>query len=230
MKNLFTLLLLVAFMSAGAQKLTLIGNYSENVVSMCAQGCEFYEIGVFRLTEKLDLPEDAQSISGMGMSQAVPVVAKGELVDTDVLYTVAGPKADKSKMGETFQAKRVKVSGVKSVDLLSCSISEAEYKKYKDGNDFVLKMQIYNPSEQNLKLRVQVATGDYKQLKVKSGEQGKLEYTVPNNGYSSGVKVQISEQEVDPHNIYASGFKNAESTGLMYFVEQYVYIDKIDKD
>lgn len=224
-KIVIVLILLQSSFYVFSQNITLIGNYTENIVSMCSQGCEFYEIGAFRIENPLDLESKDEFIEYRFM----PVMATGEIINAKMLPTIAGPHADNSLSGVYQDVKIFKVDDFSEVDIIDYWIDDENYNLFKSGKDYLVTVSVTNPIGIEMKLKFAIELGVFQSFKIKANENLELSYKVKNNGYSSRVKLQLVKQTVDPENLQANVFTEAVQTGIMFYIEEYIDIEKAHK-
>ena len=222
-KNFALISLLIFSQFTYAQKTTLYGNYSENIVSMCEQGCEFYELGAFMLTEKLQFEDNSQ------LARSIPVMAIGDIVKTKELPTIAGPNADKSQYGVYEEVERFKVEDYFPMKVLEYSISKENYDLYKSGKDYILDIQVKSPISIDMKLKIAVESGEYSEFKVLANQTAELKYTVKNNGYTLRPKVVLTKSHIDVSRLPLSVFDEAKQTGIMLYFEEYPDIETLQR-
>ncbi len=226
MKKILTfIIVLSSILSTNAQKITMFGNYSEQVISMCSQGCEFYEIGAFRLTEALELDRE----DGMAIKMSVSVMASGEIVTVKELPTIAGPKADNSKSGVYQKVERLKVSDFSEIDVLEYTIDDENYKEFKAGNDYYLNIKIKSPIGIDFLLKLAVEFGEYQNFKLQANQTAELKYKVKNNGYSSRVKITLVKRSINTQKLYHAVYEDAKNSGIMFYFEEYADIEQAHK-
>jgi len=227
MKSVLIVLLSIANLSLSAQKLMVVGSYSEHVVSMCSQGCEFYEIGVLQLTAPLEIDDAAKS--DLIYHRAVTVLATGEVKTIDVLPTVAGPNSNGAFIGKYEKSDRFFPTSFERVTLYEPTISESNYEAFSSGNDYALNFTLSNPTDKTLKLKANIENGEYVMFELPAN--GSVSFVVPvkNDGWSSNLRLKIVEQVADNEDIYTSAYKHGVSTGLLFFVENYIEVKEISK-
>ena len=231
MKKILPLALMCAISFAlSGQTLTLVGNYSEHIISMCSQGCEFYEIGPFRLTQSLNISQDAEESVGFGIAASIPVLVVGELKTVNELPTIAGPKASNKKAGKAVLVERFVVESYKQVNLVDISILEEEYTHFEKNEDYKLQFSVTNPTEETLKLKLHIQDGDFVHFKIEPGETTEVEYPVIHDGYTASVKLQIMEHGVDEDEVYHSVYTKSASSGLMFFIEEYISVSNLERN
>lgn len=228
MKSFYTLFLAIILANMlTAQKVTIVGNYSEHVVSMCAQGCEFYEIGVFRLTKSL--PIDEKTRLELVYQRSVPMVVTGELKIVQDLPTVAGPQADTEYMGKYVDVEHFEAESFEVVNIVKTSISEQDFASYTDKKDYSIKVTVLNPTDRELKLKIRTDFNKFENFKIEPKGESSVICFVKNEGWSSNIKLMLTEQSVQEDDIFKHAYEQGKKSGFLFFYEDYIEIKNITK-
>ncbi len=227
MKSFFVLILITMTLSISAQKLTVVGNYSEHVVSMCAQGCVFYEIGILQLTAPLDINETAKL--SLIHHKSVTVISHGEVKTVEVLPTVAGPQSDGSGMGEYEKAERFFPEDFTLITVCEPEISAKDFEAFSAGTDYEVILKVTNPTDKVLKLKAKIESGEFRKFTLPANGTAEVVVPVKHDGWSSRLRLTIMEQVVDDEDVYRSAHKQGLASGLLFYVEHYIEIKELPK-
>lgn len=162
---------------SGPASFTVISVYSHWVTSMCAQGCENYDFGLYQLHEP---PESipAYTVGKIAM-------ATGSLKQVEEYPTIAGPRASNDYLGKKVKVERFFPESMQLVNFATLSQT-----------DHSIKVKINNPLQKPLNLKVTLDE-TIKKVAVKAGSSAMVDFEAPESYYQSVI---IASSDYDKDN------------------------------
>ena len=208
----------------------IIGNYFNDIMSMCAQNCNRYYIGSYELINELkDINYNKQEI----------LFASGDMVKIMELPTIAGPDSHKRIYPDKVEVVKFKIDNYKKIDFPKISISEKELMNYLENKNAEFNFKFNNPLDKELKFKIKVddfkGYNDFQDVVLKPNEIKDIKYIYKKNNNSRNnrneydiLDLVIINDFVDEYNYkkyYWDEANDLNSSGIMIYIDKSIRLE-----
>ena len=213
------------------EKLNIIGNYLNGIMSMCAQNCNRYYIGSYEILNRL------QDVDGDNEKEIVFV--SGNMVKIMELPTIAGPDSHGRTYPDKVETVKFEINDYQKIDFPKISISEKELSNYLINENVEFNLEFKNPLDRELKFKIKLDDfeeyNDFQSVILKPNEIKIVQYI-----YKSDDNLRNKREKDDTLDlVIINNFANEEnykkyywdeandldSSGTMIYIDKFIRLD-----